>query len=213
MESMKKWLTALTLILTIQALGAQEIHWIEDYDSAREKAQESGQNILVLITAPSWCTYCQWLAENTLQDPSVIDMLNQGFIPTFITDENPQVERFNFEGYPTVQIFTPQGDLLKEASGAIAADPFMNLFRPFTIEASGNTAGGSPVLLYGRDSSQRTADLIEYFKSQGIEYEFHDVDIPEEKQEIRRAIEAYGFKGTIFLPIIIINGQIFFPPS
>lgn len=210
---MKKRLAALILILILQGLGAQEINWISDYDSAKDKAGETGQNILVLITAPSWCTYCQWMAENTLQDPEVIELLNQGFVPAFITDENPQVERFNFDGYPTVQIFSPQGDLLKEASGAIASEPFMNILSPFSIEAAENTGGDNPVRLYGRDSSQRTADLIEYFSSQGIEYEFHNVDIPEEKQEIRQAIEAYGFKGTIFLPIIIINGQIFFPPS
>lgn len=210
---MKKWLGCFLLIFVFQPLVAQEIKWISDYDSAKEKALESGQNILVYLTAPSWCTYCQWMAENTLQDLSVINMLNEGFIPAYITDENPQIGRFDFEGYPSVQIFTPQGDLLQEASGAIASDPFLNLLHPYSKEAIVHRGGGNPILLYGRESSQRTSDLIEHFISEGIEYEFHNVDIPEEKQEIRQAIEAYGFKGTIFLPIIIINGQIFFPPS
>lgn len=213
---MKKILL-LCLFSVLLPLGAQEIQWIEDFDQALALAQEREQNVLVLLTAPSWCGYCQWLESNTLNDSSIIELLNEKFVACMITDENQQISRFDFEGYPTVQIFSPQGSLLTQQSGALDVATFSDSFSSYGKvdqgRSQGNIHSDNPIKLYGRASSQRTQNLMEYFAEEGISYEFHDVTIPEERQEIKEAIEAYGFHGTIYLPIIIIDGQIFFPPS
>jgi len=206
------------LAVLLLPLSADEITWLEDYDQAQAKAQETGQSLFVLLTAPDWCSYCQWLDENTLQDPRVIEMVNTRFVAVKITDKNPQIERFDFEGYPTTQIFSSQGEKQAEGVGAIEADSYINRFTSYGKEATGNdqqfqSAGDNPIKLYGRDSSQRTQTLMDYFSSQGIDYEFHDVSIPEERSEIKSAIEAFGYTGTIYLPIIIIDDLIYFPPS
>lgn len=213
---MKKILL-LCLFCTLLPLTAQEITWIEDFDQALALAQDRDQNVLVYLTAPSWCGYCKWMDENTLNQRQVIDFVNEGFVACMITDENSQISRFDFSGYPTTQIFSPQGSLLTQRPGALDESTYLSSFSSYAREgqqqSSPSPQSDNPVKLYGRDNSQRTQNLIDYFEDQGIAYEFHDVSIPEERQEIKDAIEAYGFRGTIYLPIIIIDEQIFFPPS
>ncbi|MDA3850985.1 MAG: thioredoxin family protein [Spirochaetaceae bacterium] len=209
---MKKILLISILLFLLFPLASQQINWIEDYDSALTRAQQTGQNILVLLTAPSWCTYCQWLEENTLKDPQVINLLNQGFVATYITDENPQVDQFDFEGFPSMQLFSPQGELLEQAVGAVDSQSFMTTFRSYSKEEL-NSGDGDPIKLYGRETSQRTQDLMEYFQAQGIAYEFYDVTDPAIKSEIKGAIEDFGWEGSIYLPVLMIGDLIYFPPN
>jgi len=215
-EIMKIKITVLLLFIGLVSLFSDEIQWIEDYDLAKSMAEESGQNIFLLLTAPSWCGYCQWMEENTLQEPEVIDMLNNQFIACKILDTNAQVDRFEFKGYPTTRVYSAQGEKLAEGVGSIGPESYISRFQSYGKESLvqfQETSSDNPVKLYGKESSTRTQALIEYFTTQGIDYEFHDVNIQSEKEEIKSAIQAFGFNGTIYLPIIIIDGMIYFPPS
>lgn len=208
---MKSKVIILFLFSLILTLTADEIQWITNYDQALTMAEENGQNLLVQLSAPSWCGYCQWMDENTFSDPEIIGFINQGFIPVLITDEDAQINRFEFEGYPTTQVFSAEGALLKQAEGALDSDSFQSRFVSLARVSSGKS--GDPIKLYGRNSSNRTQELKSYFESMGILYEFHDVSIPEERAYIKKAIEDFGWKGTIYLPVIVIGDLIYFPPN
>lgn len=208
---MKRITLMCALFLAIFTLNAQEIQWLTDYDQARARAKESGQNLLVQISAPSWCGYCQWMDENTFSDPEIISFINQGFVPVLITDVDPQISKFEFGGYPTTQIFSSDGSLLKQAEGAIDSNSFEMRFTSLAKVTSGRS--GDPIKLFGRTTSTRTNELMEYFESSGIAYEFHDVSIPEERASIKKAIEDFGWKDTIYLPVLQIGDLIYFPPN
>ncbi len=96
------------------SLFADGIKWLTSYEKALEKAQKVEKNILVLITAPSWCYYCQVLEKKVLSIKKVQDLINDGFVPLMITDTNPDVHKFKFSGYPTVQIFNKDGKKIAE---------------------------------------------------------------------------------------------------
>jgi hypothetical protein len=113
-----------TLFMVLMAIGllsiigtnlfADGIKWLTSYDKAIAEAKKVDKNVFVLITAPSWCYYCQILEKNVLSVKKVQDYINDGFVPLMITDTNPDVDKFEFEGYPTVQIFNKDGKKLAE---------------------------------------------------------------------------------------------------
>jgi thioredoxin 1 len=90
------------------------INWIFNYDEAMNKAKETGQNIFVVITAPSWCGYCKVLDKNVFSKAKVADVLNKKFIPLRILDTNPDNEKFQYSGFPTMFLFDAKGAKIKE---------------------------------------------------------------------------------------------------
>jgi hypothetical protein len=115
---------AAVFLLTPSVIFAQTgggIRWFYSLDSAQRRAQATGTNIVVLITAPSWCSPCRWMEENTLQDETVIQALNEQFTALLMLDTNPQHRQFAFPGYPTVIVTDPLGEVLETVVGAKTA--------------------------------------------------------------------------------------------
>ncbi len=94
--------------------GESLIDWIMDYDEAREVSIERGKPMFILITAPSWCSPCQRMEEEVFSEVEIANYLNDKFIPVKIVDEiegerNPDLERFDFPGFPTMFIHDTEG--------------------------------------------------------------------------------------------------------
>jgi hypothetical protein len=127
----------LALILAAAAVPAfaEEIDWIDDYDRGLAKAERANKNMFVLITAPSWCGPCQWMEANTFTDETVISYINRNFVPLRVEDtkngaRNPDLDHFDFSGYPTVFIRnTDELDLIKSV-GAADANQLLAKIRP-----------------------------------------------------------------------------------
>lgn len=106
---------------------AREVDWYMSYDTALEASSDNKKSMFVLITAPSWCGPCQWMEDNTLIEPDIVEMLEENFIPLKVLDEvngqvNPDLQHFEYYGYPTIKIFDPYGNLLDEVVGSTSSD-------------------------------------------------------------------------------------------
>ena len=100
---------------TSQKLGKSSgINWIFSYDEAIKKAKATGQNIFVVITAPEWCGFCKVLDRNVFSKAKVAEVLNAKFIPLRILDTNPDNEKFQYTGFPTMFLFDAKGEKIKE---------------------------------------------------------------------------------------------------
>lgn len=107
---------AVTTGLFAQSAGG--IRWFYSLESAQRRAQTTGTNIVVLITAPSWCSPCRWMEEHTLQDATIAAALNEEFTALLMPDTNPQHRQFDFPGYPTVVVTDPYGEVLSTVVGS-----------------------------------------------------------------------------------------------
>ncbi len=133
---MKKLLLLLSILfLIIAGVGsvfAQEsINWINSYEEGYELANKSNKNVIVFITAPSWCGWCQWMDENVLNQKEIIDMVNENFIAIKVLDKidgekNPDLEKVSFSGYPTL-LFTDSDKKVYASVNAVEVDRFLDL--------------------------------------------------------------------------------------
>ena len=118
---MKKLILLITMIVSINPLFAEgpSVNWMPDWDSAKLAAMKSGKNIFILFTAPDWCVYCVKLEEETLNDPRVIDYLNDNFICFKILDTDPDINNYNIaiKGFPTIVITAPDGNRICVKAG------------------------------------------------------------------------------------------------
>jgi thioredoxin-related protein len=148
---MKKYLIlffVIVLFLTIfTSLHTEStISWSDSYDEAIEEAKILEQNIFVYFTAPSWCIWCQKMDKETLNKLKVQSLINDGFVAVRILDEingkpNPEINRFEFDGFPTIQIHSSKGELLQEINGFKDSETLLNLLRPY---AEGKTSDWVP---------------------------------------------------------------------
>ena len=91
------------------------VNWINKYNDAFAKARKTGQNVFVVITAPSWCYYCKVLERDTFSKSNVQSKLNGKFIPLQILDTNNDKRKFRFSGYPTLMLASPNGKIIKKS--------------------------------------------------------------------------------------------------
>ncbi|MCH7850378.1 MAG: DUF255 domain-containing protein [Nanoarchaeota archaeon] len=96
------------------------IEWRDYGDLAFEEAQEQGKPVFLLLTAPSWCYWCQvYESTDYLFNPSVVEIINSKFIPIYVNaDERQDLTRQYLEGgWPSSTIMTPLGDRIYGFSG------------------------------------------------------------------------------------------------
>jgi thioredoxin-related protein len=90
------------------------VDWVMSYKRGYDEAQEEGKPMFILITAPSWCSPCQRMEEEVFSAEEIADYLNDYFIPVMIPDvvngeRNPELDRFDFPGFPTMFILNSKG--------------------------------------------------------------------------------------------------------
>ncbi len=92
---------------------ASEIHWHPWSKDAFEEARTSGRPILLSISAV-WCHWCHVMDETTYSHPSVIELINDEYVPVRVdNDVRPDInQRYNMGGWPTTAFLTPSGDIL-----------------------------------------------------------------------------------------------------
>lgn len=109
----------LLLISTVFSISAQsEVHWYTEYGKALEAAKAQDKNLFILITAPSWCIWCTRLEGNVLSKEHFKKYQTRHYISLKLLDEingkrNPQLDNFDFSGYPSVFLYDSQGRFIK----------------------------------------------------------------------------------------------------
>ncbi len=96
---------------------AAEIRWRQWSDDAFAQAHAQDKPILLAISAV-WCHWCHVMDETSYSDGSVIDLVNERYVPVRVdNDRRPDVNaRYNQGGWPTTAFLTPQGALLAGAT-------------------------------------------------------------------------------------------------
>ncbi len=96
---------------------ASEIHWQPWSKEAFDEARTSGRPILLSISAV-WCHWCHVMDETTYSHPSVIELINNEYLPVRVdNDVRPDInQRYNMGGWPTTAFLTPTGDILTGAT-------------------------------------------------------------------------------------------------
>jgi thioredoxin-related protein len=114
-------------VLFSQLTVAQEnegINWIHSYDKALKIASEKDKNIFIFVTAPTWCSPCRWMEANVFTNEIVTEVINEYFVPVKLLDSvngkpNPELERFDIDGFPTMLIYSKEGNYLNDEIGSL----------------------------------------------------------------------------------------------
>lgn len=135
----KLFLLVTILFLLIAGVGSvfaqnnsdDGINWVYSYDEGYELASKTGKQVIVFITAPTWCDYCKWMDNEVLIDKELIKTVNENFIAIKVLDKiegerNPDLNKVNFSGYPTLLFTSPEKKLYISVN-AVEVDKFMDL--------------------------------------------------------------------------------------
>lgn len=132
--------------------------WMTDLEAAKAKAAAENKAVLIDFTGSDWCSWCIRLRKQVLDTPAFETYAKDKFVlmevdvpqnPKFdpaLRKRNEQLcEQFAVEGFPTIMVITPQGEVVGGFSG----------FKP-TVDATAKTL----------DAALATADLLKKAETQ-----------------------------------------------
>jgi len=96
------------------------IEWRAYGPESFSEAVEENKPIFLLLTAPSWCYWCQvYESEDYLFDARVVDYINENFIPIYVdADKRQDITRQYLEGgWPSTTVLTPSRERIYGYSG------------------------------------------------------------------------------------------------
>jgi len=96
------------------------IEWRDYGPEAFDESITQNKPIFLLLTAPSWCYWCQvYESEDYLFNPQVVSYINENFIPIYVdADQRQDLTRQYLEGgWPSTTIFTPSRERIYGYSG------------------------------------------------------------------------------------------------
>ncbi|MDX1673347.1 MAG: DUF255 domain-containing protein [Longimicrobiales bacterium] len=97
---------------------ADAIDW-RPWSAAAFEAAQTAETPILLVVTTCWCQACQELDEEALSDDGVIELVNDALVPIRVDgDRLPHVqERYIAEGWPTVALLAPTGEVFWSAAG------------------------------------------------------------------------------------------------
>jgi len=96
------------------------INWYDYGPKAFDDAIEENKPIFLLLTAPSWCYWCQvYESEDFLFNSEVVNIINEKFIPIYVdADKRQDLTRQYLEGgWPSTTVMAPSRERLFGYSG------------------------------------------------------------------------------------------------
>ena len=83
------------------------IEWRDYGPDAFQEALDQDKPIFLLLTAPSWCYWCQvYESEDYLFNSAVVEVLNRDFIPIYVDADKPDT--------PTSITIAPDGGTVED---------------------------------------------------------------------------------------------------
>ena len=164
------------LAALVPALAAE---WMTDLEAAKAKAAAENKAVLIDFTGSDWCGWCIRLRKQVLDTPAFETYAKDKFVlmevdvpqnPKFnpeLRKRNEQLcEQFSVDGFPTIMVITPQGEVVGGFSG----------FKPTVDDAAKtlNAALATAGLLKKAESQQgaeQLTTLVQAYKS--IPEDFH----------------------------------------
>jgi thiol:disulfide interchange protein len=120
--------------------NSQTIQWQTYSNDPFDKAKINNKLIMLYSKSPS-CHWCQQMDKTTWQDPTVIQLVNDNFIPVVIkVDTQPDlVMKYNINSLPTILIVDAQNHILKIYSGYFPPDYMENSLKEIMAKNIGVT--------------------------------------------------------------------------
>ncbi|VTS02117.1 DUF255 domain-containing protein [Tuwongella immobilis] len=116
------WSLILLFLLVAPVQSAEPIAWRTEYNAARQEANQKNRPLLIDIGTEA-CTYCKKLDLTTFQDPTVMTLLNQRFVPLKVDGnlEPNLTQALRITVYPTLIIASTDGKILAMIEGYMDA--------------------------------------------------------------------------------------------
>ncbi|MGM0672703.1 DUF255 domain-containing protein [Thioalkalivibrio sp.] len=112
-------LLALALPVTAEDYPAgSSIDW-KSWDSELFEESEARERPIFFYFHGQWCTWCRDFQDESLEDPSVADIINEHYIPVLVDlDERADLfRRYGGRGLPFVVVVNPDNEILTRFTG------------------------------------------------------------------------------------------------
>ena len=133
-------LLTLSLILSVAgvASASDSINW-HTYEEGMVLSKIEKKTVFLHFYA-DWCGFCRKMANTTFKDSSLVNFLNDNFMPIMVnTDREPQTAgNYGVSGLPTTVFLTERGEPIVTVPVYIATDPLMSMLK----EINGIKTGG-----------------------------------------------------------------------
>jgi uncharacterized protein YyaL (SSP411 family)/cytochrome c biogenesis protein CcdA len=119
------------------------IEWREYGANAFQEAVKENKPIFLLLTAPSWCYWCQvYESEDYLFNDRVVNYINKNFIPVYVdADKRQDLTRQYLEGgWPSTTILSPQGKRITGFSGPRPPNTMLSIMQQASSSINSNNA-------------------------------------------------------------------------
>lgn len=113
---------------TADSDAAPKINWLTYGEAQRQK---DGERKFFIYFHADWCAYCHKLKKNAFADRSIIEYLNENYIPVIVdTDKEKRLaDRFGVQGLPDLRFLTPGGEDIARWPGYIEKDHLLNMLQ------------------------------------------------------------------------------------
>lgn len=105
--------------------------WMTDLDAAKTKAAAENKAVLIDFTGSDWCGWCIKLRKEVLDTPGFENYAKDKFVlvevdvpnakdkltPEQLKKNRELCEQYRIEGFPTIMVMNPQGDIIGGFSG------------------------------------------------------------------------------------------------
>ncbi len=101
--------------------------WADDYDEALVQAKKENKIVYVFIGTAN-CPFCNKLKETTLSEKEVMEKLNEGFVPIYLSVDIDDIpEQFNLRFYPAHYFIDKNGKMIYSTAGYRKKSTFLEL--------------------------------------------------------------------------------------
>ena len=108
--------TAMLFVSALSAEAEQKLQW-HSLSRGMELAKQQHRMIYVQVVT-EWCGYCRKLQTEDYKKSAVRELLSRYVLVSIDGDHQADVaNRFNVQGYPTLLVLSPSGDLLVRMDG------------------------------------------------------------------------------------------------
>jgi len=130
----KHWLLPFLLFGLIQIsntpqASSSEIKWLT-YDNGMTAAKTEGKKIFLHFYA-AWCGYCKKMDLKTFQDASVVQYLNENFVPIKVNSDKQKrlAMQFRVRGLPSSWFLQDDGGKIANRPGYISPKQMMSFLQ------------------------------------------------------------------------------------
>ena len=111
-----------------------KISWRSDLKKAHQESVKLNRPMMIVFGA-DWCAYCRKMEQTTLTDPSLVQSINQDYIPVHLDfdDERKVAEILEVDRLPCTIFLSPRADLLGRMVGFVGRRQYRDVVRKVRI--------------------------------------------------------------------------------